>query len=58
MPHRLARCGYVRCRNPNADDGLWKINKRRQTIYVKAALDGAAQAKAVANLLAKASAAK
>ena len=58
MPHRLARCGYVRCRNPNADDGLWKINKRRQTIYVKAALEGAAQAKAVANLLANAPAAK
>jgi hypothetical protein len=58
MPHRLARCGYVRCRNPNADDGLWKINNRRQTIYVKVALDGAAQAKAVANLLANASAAK
>jgi hypothetical protein len=43
MAHRLGRCGYVRCRNPAADDGLWKINKRRQTIYVKAELDGTAQ---------------
>jgi hypothetical protein len=57
MSHRLARCGYVRHRNPDAEDGLWKINKRRQTIYVKAALQGAAQAAAAANLLANASAA-
>jgi hypothetical protein len=51
MLHRLGRCGYVRCRNPDADDGLWRINKRRQTIYVKAVLDGAEQTKA-ASLLA------
>ena len=38
IPHRMERCGYVTCRNPNADDGLWYINGRRQTLYVKASL--------------------
>jgi hypothetical protein len=31
----------------------WKIAKRRQTIYVEAALEGAVQAMAAANLLTK-----
>jgi hypothetical protein len=35
IPYRLGRCGYIACRNPNAEDGLWKINGRRQTLYVK-----------------------
>jgi hypothetical protein len=35
IPHRLGRCGYICCRNPGADDGLWRINGRRQTLYVK-----------------------
>ncbi|HEY1864973.1 MAG TPA: hypothetical protein VGG77_15085 [Roseiarcus sp.] len=35
MPHRMARCGYVVCPNPNADDGLWRIDGRRQTLYAK-----------------------
>src|SRR5262249_24721376 len=38
IPYRLAPCGYIACRNPNAEDGLWKINGRRQTLYVKAIL--------------------
>ena len=38
IPHRMERCGYVTCRNPNADDGLWLINGRRQTLYGKASL--------------------
>jgi hypothetical protein len=38
IPHRMERCGYIAYRNPDADDGLWKINDRRQTLYVKASL--------------------
>jgi hypothetical protein len=38
IPHRMERCGYIACRNPNTDDGLWRINGRRQTLYVKANL--------------------
>jgi hypothetical protein len=33
IPHRLESCGYERLRNTNAEDGLWKINGRRQAIY-------------------------
>ncbi len=36
IPHRLEECGYVAVRNPSAQDGLWKINGKRQVIYAKA----------------------
>jgi hypothetical protein len=32
--HRITDCNYVAVDNPKAKDGLWKINDRRQTIYV------------------------
>src|ERR1700693_6285222 len=35
IPHRLESCGYVPVRNPDADDGRWKILGRRQTAYGK-----------------------
>jgi hypothetical protein len=38
IPHRMERCGYIACRNPDSDDGLWRINGRRLTLYVKASL--------------------
>jgi hypothetical protein len=38
IPHRMERRGYIAYRNPNADDGLWKINGRRQVLYAKANL--------------------
>ena len=38
IPYRMERCGYIACRNPNANDGLWRINGRRQTLYAKADL--------------------
>ena len=39
FPHRLGRCGYVFCRNPDETDrGRWRVNGRRQTLYVKANL--------------------
>ena len=38
IPHRMERCGYVPVRNPDADDGLWKVEGKRQVIYAKAHL--------------------
>jgi hypothetical protein len=38
IPHRLEQCGYVRVRNDAAEDGLFKINGRRQAVYAKASL--------------------
>jgi hypothetical protein len=38
MSHRMERRKYTRCRNPDADDGLWVINGRRQTLYARADL--------------------
>jgi hypothetical protein len=35
MPHRFEKCGYAPIRNPDADDGLWRINKRRQVVYAR-----------------------
>jgi hypothetical protein len=46
IPHRMERCGYVAFRNPNADDGLWRISGRRQVLYVKADLAPKQQLKA------------
>jgi hypothetical protein len=33
MPHKLERVGYVPVRNPDADDGLFKIAGKRQAVY-------------------------
>jgi hypothetical protein len=38
VPHRLERCGYLPVRNDAADDGLWKIQGRRQAVYAKSTL--------------------
>src|SRR5262249_271011 len=35
IPHRMEKCGYVPVRNDAAEDGLWKIEGKRQVIYVK-----------------------
>jgi hypothetical protein len=37
IPHRLEDCGYVPVRNPDADDGLWRIQKKREVVYSKSA---------------------
>jgi hypothetical protein len=50
IPHRLERCGYVSVRNPEAEDGLWKIDGARQAIYAKSALTAEAQLKAARKL--------
>ena len=39
LPYRLERCGYTPARNPNAKDGLWKVQEARQVIYVKAEVE-------------------
>ena len=38
IPHRLETCGYTPVRNAAADDGLFKIRRRRQAVYAKTAL--------------------
>jgi hypothetical protein len=38
IPHRLEQCGYVTVRNDTAEDGLWRINGKRQVVYAKASL--------------------
>jgi hypothetical protein len=38
IPHRLEQCGYVPVRNEAAEDGLFKIMKRRQAVYGRADL--------------------
>jgi hypothetical protein len=35
IPHRLEGCDYVPVRNPDANDGLWVIGKRRPTVYAR-----------------------
>jgi uncharacterized protein DUF5906 len=51
IAHRLETCGYVAVRNPTADDGLWKIGERRQTIYALASLNRDDQVKAAEELV-------
>ena len=35
IPHRFEACGYTPVRNPDADDGQWRINARRQAVYAR-----------------------
>lgn len=39
IPHMMERAGYEALRNPDAKDGLWKIDGKRQTIYADTALN-------------------
>jgi Bifunctional DNA primase/polymerase, N-terminal len=38
VAHRLETCGYRALNNPDADDGLWRINNRRQMVYAQVKL--------------------
>jgi Family of unknown function (DUF5906) len=38
FPHRLERCGYISVKNPEAKDGVWKIQGVRQWVYGRAEL--------------------
>ena len=46
VPHRLEDAGYIPVRNPDADDGLWKITDKRQAVYARANLSLADRLKA------------
>jgi hypothetical protein len=50
LPHKLERVGYVPVRNPDADDGLFKLRQRRQAVYAKRGLTLAAQVRAAREL--------
>ena len=51
IPHRMERCGYVPVRNPDAQDALWKVGGKRQTIYASASLNLADRMRAARNLI-------
>jgi hypothetical protein len=46
IPYRMEKVGYVQVRNEDAEDGLWVIGGKRQTIYVKTELSHAEQVRA------------
>lgn len=50
LPHRLERVGYVPVRNPDAEDGLFKLGGRRQAIYAQRELALADQVRAARRL--------
>lgn len=50
VPHRLEAAGYQPVRNSTADQGLWKVDGKRQTVYAKRALDYRAQCVAATKL--------
>ena len=53
IPHRMERCRYVPVRNPDADDGLWKLEGKRQAVYAKASMSLRDQIAAVRKLTAQ-----
>jgi hypothetical protein len=38
IPHRMERCGYTQVRNPDADDGRWNLQGKRQVVYANTSL--------------------
>ena len=46
MPHKLERVGYVPVRNPDSDDGLFKVNGKRQAVYGKRSMTLSEQVRA------------
>jgi hypothetical protein len=38
LPHRLGRCNYTSVRNPNTEDGRWKVRGKNRVVYAKASL--------------------
>jgi len=49
--HRLEDCGYEAVRNPDANDGLWRISGKRQAVYGRRDLSWQEKLKAAARLL-------
>jgi len=35
IPHRLEAAGYVTARNPDSNDGLWRVDGKRQVVYAR-----------------------
>jgi len=50
IPYRFEQYGYVPVRNGVADDGLWRINEKRQVVYAKASLSLRERLKLLRNL--------
>ncbi len=46
IPHKLERVGYVPVRNPDADDGLFKVNGKRAAVYAKRSMTVSEQVRA------------
>lgn len=58
IPHRMKTADYVPIRNEAATDGLWKMDGKRQVVYVKQSLSVHERRAAVEVLIANAPAAK
>jgi hypothetical protein len=50
LPHRFERVRYAPIRNPDAADGLWRINGRRQVVYARNGLTTQEKIKAAKDL--------
>jgi Family of unknown function (DUF5906) len=50
IPHRFGDCGYDKVRNPNDNEGRWKLGGRRQAVYAKRELSERDKFTAVAEL--------
>ena len=46
IPHKLHRCGYLACRNPDSKEGRWKVKGKNTTLYASAALSTPERVKA------------
>jgi Family of unknown function (DUF5906) len=50
IPKRLESCGYSPVRNDTAEDGMWKVDGKRQAIYARSSLSKRDQLKAASKL--------
>lgn len=50
LPHKFERAGYAPVRNPDSDDGLFRVRGRRQVVYARRALPLAEQVRAARKL--------
>ena len=53
VPHKLDRAGYAPVRNPDAEDGHWRIAGKRQAVYAIRSLSNAEQIRAARALAAR-----
>ena len=57
IPHRFEQVGYVRARNDDTEDGLWRIDGVRQAVYARSTLSRHDQIVAAKELVRKTDAA-